>query len=136
MEKIEKEIEQTEENELDQVLENIDSLIKEHHKNIELNKQLQALKNNKQFKNIISKLFIDDGKSYLWDNIKEHEELDLLQKGTARAGNVERFKVELQARLILGKFFETIEDEAEHAEQSIQEAEDYRYQLLNPIEGE
>lgn len=122
----------TAEEELDQVLTSIEQHIAEQQKHIDLNADLERLKKNKAFKNIVQNVFIKNGKDYLWDNIRDHKELDLVEKGSVREGNIEKFETELQARLILERFFERIKEDAEHAAESIKEAEDYRYKLLNP----
>lgn len=119
---------------IDEVLKSIEAHIAEQQKSITLNQDLELLLKNKRFNNIIMDVFIKNGKDFLWENIREHEEADLIQKGSARAGNVERFKIELQARLILERFFNTIKDDAEHALGAIEEAEEYRQKLLNPNE--
>lgn len=126
----------TTEEEIEQVLTSIEEHIAVQQKNIDINEDLKRLKKKRAFKNIIEGVFIETGKTYLWDNIKEHKELDLLQKGSAREGNIEKFEQELQARLILERFLKAIEEDAEDAAASIQEAENYRHQLLNPEEGD
>lgn len=129
-------MEPTEVTELDETLKNIEELIAEQHRHIELNDKIEQLKKNKNFKTIIEEVFLKQGKEYLWENIKSHEEMELLDKGSTREGNIAMFKKELQARLIFERFLNSFAGDAEHARETIEEAEAYRHKLLNPQEGE
>jgi len=117
--------------EIDEILENISAHIKEQELHTELAASLARLKKNSDFQMIIEEIFIENGRELLWENIKAYEESDLLDKGSAKAENVGRFKTEVQARLILKRFLDTITSDAEEAEESIKEAIEYREQVLN-----
>jgi len=92
--------------------------------NIRQSKALTRLKKNEDFKELISTIFIDDGKKYLWENIKNYEELELIEKGSTRTENINRMKTEVQARLIFERFLNQIELDAEHAEETLKQIED------------
>ena len=101
--------------------ESIDQLIANSKRSIELRNTLDRLSKNPDFKEIVQTIYITDGKSILWDNIKTYEELELLEKGSTRTENIQKMKTELQARLILERFFERIRFDAESAELTLED---------------
>lgn len=102
-------------------LQNIEQLIEAQNQSIELGRSLANLEKNPDFKTLINDIFIEEGKKILWENIKLYEEADLLDKGTARVENIEKFKTEIQARLILKRFFDIVKNDAEGAEDQLKE---------------
>lgn len=97
---------------------------------------LERLRKNPDFKLLVSEIYLATAKELLWDNIKNYEEADLLEKGSVRSGNVEKFKVELQARLILERFLKQIEEDAASAEINIPDAEAELENLIKEAAGE
>lgn len=104
--------------------ESINLLIENSTRNIELGRALSRLKNTPEFKELIETIFIHDGKEILWHNIRTYEEAELLDKGSTRAENIHRMKIELQARLILERFLTQVQFDAEDAEETLKQLEE------------
>ena len=101
--------------------ESIQQLIENCNRNIELGRTLSRLQNTPEFKELISGIYVNDSKKYLWENIKAYEEAELLEKGTTRSDNIQRFKIELQARLIFERFLQQVQFDAEDAEETLKQ---------------
>jgi len=104
--------------------ESIDLLVKNCNRNIELGRSLKRLSNTPEFKELIDEIYIKQGKTILWDNIRAYEEAELLEKGSTRAENIQKMKIEIQARLILERFFETVQFDADDAEETLKQLEE------------
>ena len=82
---------------------------------MELSKAVESLIHNEHFKRVVLDLFIRDGKSALWENIREFEEQNLKNFNEKRAGTITKLKEEVHARLILEGFFNLILSDGEAA---------------------
>ncbi|WP_373069836.1 hypothetical protein [Sulfurimonas sp.] len=101
-------------------IEQLVALKEEAQQSINLGELLERLEKKKEFKEIY-KLFVEDGKTLLWENIKAYKEADMLEKGTARVENIERFETEVQARLIFERFINRIKSDAAEAREAVKE---------------
>lgn len=113
-----------EKTDLEVELEQLNELLEVEKGRIELAEDYAMLKKNKRFRTIIETVYIKDAKKYLWENIKNFEEEDLLEKGNKREGSIIKMKTELQARLILGRYFDAIIEDGVDAETNIPKIEE------------
>lgn len=113
-------MEELEQNEVEQ----IEALRKTLERNIKQGRALEKLRKNREFKELISTIFIEQGKKYLWENIRAYEELELIEKGSTRADNISKMKTEVQARLIFERFLEQIKFDAEDAAETIKQIDE------------
>jgi len=79
-------------------------------------KALDNLKKDRDFKKVVTDLFINTGKASLWENIKHLEEMNMQSFNEGRAKTVEKLKKEVNARLALETFFDLIEADGESAQ--------------------
>ncbi len=82
--------------------------------NVKLGKELAELRAMPQFKNIFDKLFVDDGRRFLWENINHAEEQLMISKRPdtelARGEKmIRQLKREVDGRLVFDTFLNTIE---------------------------
>ena len=111
-------------------LDEINKLIEIQNQSIELGRSLSNLEKNPDFKKIINDIYIGEGTKILWDNIRLYEEADMLDKGSVRAENIGKFKVEIQARLILKRFFDIVRIDADNAPEALQELTQEKENIL------
>lgn len=112
-------------------LESIEEQLTTERAVLEIGKAAAMLSKNKQFIKVIGSAFVKDGKEFLWENIRNNREADLLEKGSARTENIARFESELQARLIFEKFFNSCLDDVELCTQKIQQLEELKVTIQN-----
>ena len=80
--------------------------------NIKMGKNLEKLKKLPEFKELILDMFIENGKSILWDNIKYLSEEQLRGRGSDRNEElIEAMKGQVKARLDLEGFMDTVESD-------------------------
>lgn len=83
---------------------------------IQRGKELERLKKNPGFKALFLELFIEQGKSILWENIKHLTEGQMLGKGSDRNLEViKELKQQVRSRLDLDGFINAIENDAKNA---------------------
>ena len=79
--------------------------------------QLRRLRTNPDFKDIIEKLFLDDGADILWENVRHLTEVQLTNRGSERNVEIlEALKGQIKSRLDFKGFMDTIENDAEGAD--------------------
>lgn len=90
---------------------------------------MERLKNNPAFKSIFLELFLAQGKSILWENIKHLTEGQMIGKGSDKNLQViEELKRQVHVRLDLEGFINAVENDAATAKRELeimnQEAEE------------
>ncbi len=93
---------------------------------IDLGKDLRSLRKRPEFQRVFDALFIDDGKTFLWDNITHLEEEVMIARKendeVERAKDmIRRLKRQVDGRLVFESYIDTIEHDAENAAEALLE---------------
>jgi len=92
--------------------------------NIKVGKALEELKKEANFKLVFMSLFLEQGKSILWDNTKHLTEEQLKGRGSDKNLEVlEAIKGQIKSRLDLEGFMDTIEHDYENSILELEEQE-------------
>lgn len=94
---------------------------KELENSVKLGRALQELKKSKEFQDVIESTYLDKGLDILWDNTRRLKEAQLTERGSERNQEmIELIERQIQARLTLRNFFDTIMNDANNAAEELQ----------------
>ncbi len=104
----------------------LERVIRTLQSDIDLGKDLRSLRKRPEFQRVFDTLFIDDGKTFLWDNITHLEEEVMIARKendeVERAKDmISRLKRQVDGRLVFSSFIDTIEHDAENAAEALLE---------------
>lgn len=91
---------------------------------VKFGKHLEKLRKMPEFQELILDLFLTNGKNILWENIRYLTEGQM--KGLGSDKNlemIEKIKGQVQSRVDLEGFFDTVEHDAENAKEELTEME-------------
>ncbi len=124
------EIEQQEREEAIAIQEKIDY-------DIRIGKILARLRTNPDFKELIEKIFIEQGKKILWENVVHLTEVQLTDRGNDKNLEIiEAIKGQVKSRLDFEGFMDTIEYDADAAKQEPVEQEQAAKEAALEVNGD
>lgn len=87
---------------------------------LDMARKMDNLSKDRDFIDVFTNLYIEQGKQVLWENIRHLEELNLKSFNEGRAKTIEKLKGEVKSRLDLESFIDLIISDGEAAEEETQ----------------